>query len=86
VLNVAQRMVAGGVAGSGANVSGESVVPYGLAASPQSANAVVMTCPANALFLDAVIVTRLSRFSMVLIVTVPGTVKAKSGISMTVPE
>ena len=59
-----------GVAGSGVNVIGASVVPYGFAASPQSLNAVVVTMPANDAFFDSVIATTLFRVWVVPIVCV----------------
>jgi len=87
VEKVVHVIVVAGVAGLGEKVSGASLpVVSGLVASPQSANAVTETVPENALFLLAVIVIALFRFWVVPIETDEGTVSAKSGIVMTVPE
>ncbi len=58
----------------------------GLAGSPQSAIVDVWTTPAKDAFLVVVIVIALSRFSVLSIVTAEGTVYAKSGIVIVVPE
>ena len=87
VEKVVQVIVVAGVAGFGENVSGASLpVVSGLVASPQSANALGVTVPENEPFLLAVIVMALFRFWVVPIETEEGTVSAKSGIVMTVPE
>ena len=50
VLKVLHVIVVAGVAGCGVKVRGASVVPYGLAGSPQSVKADVVTVPENAAF------------------------------------
>ena len=73
VRNVDQRTVVGGVAGSGANVSGANLpVARGFAGSPQSASAVVVTVPVNAEFFVTDMAMALSRFWVVPIETEDG--------------
>src|SRR3954470_874976 len=86
VENVAHRTVVVGVAGSGLNVIGERVVPYGFVASPQSVNDVVATMPANAAFLPSDIVTALARFWVVPIVAVWAAVCGNAGLVIVAPE